>query len=94
MREHGGWDNVDMILIAGRAWANSLDARQIDGGHVEDLNSTLSRIVPSRTDTEWREENKEHLAINDKQWREEDKEQYQAQRKEYRDQDEELIKHT
>ena len=91
MRDHGGWDNFDMISIEARECANSLDARKIERGHVEELNSTLHRVIPGITDTEWREENKEQLAINNKQWREENKEQYQAQRKEYREQNKELI---
>ena len=92
IRDNGGWDNFDMILIETRECADSLDARKIERGHIEELNSALNRVIPSRTNTEWREENKEQLAINNKQWREENKEQYQAQRKEYREQNKELIK--
>ena len=64
MRDNGGWDNFDMILIEARECANSLDARTIERGHVEELNSTLNVNIPSRTYKEWQQENNEMLAIN------------------------------
>ena len=53
-----------MILIEARECANSLDARTIERGHVEELNSTLNVNIPSRTYKEWQQENNEMLAIN------------------------------
>jgi hypothetical protein len=92
IRDNGGWDNFDMILIENRECANSLDARKIERGHVEVLNSNLNRVIPSRTNTEWREENKEQLSINNKEYREINQEEISKQRKEYREENKELVK--
>jgi predicted GIY-YIG superfamily endonuclease len=70
IRDNGGWDNFDMILIETRECANSLDARKIERGHIEEYNSTLNVYIPSRTFKEWQQENKEMLAINNKEYRE------------------------
>ena len=55
-----------MILIEARECANSLDARKIERGHIEECNATSNVNIPSRTYKRMAQENKEMLAINNK----------------------------
>jgi hypothetical protein len=43
MHDNGGWDSFDMILIECRECANSLDARKIKRGHIEDTKINLKQ---------------------------------------------------
>ena len=56
IREHGGWDNWDMILIESRSCENRLDASRVERTHMENLQANLNRQVPSRTMKQYRQE--------------------------------------
>ena len=58
IRDKGGWSNWDMILIEARSCGNALEARKIEREFVEDLGATLNKVVPSRTNSEYREDKK------------------------------------
>ena len=61
MRANGGWDNFDMILLERRSCQDTLDARRIERKFIEELKPSLNRHIPSRTPSEYYQENKEHM---------------------------------
>jgi predicted NAD-dependent protein-ADP-ribosyltransferase YbiA (DUF1768 family) len=65
MRDNGGYDNFDMILIETKCLTNSLEARREERKHLEELNASLNSCIPSRTRQEYREVNKN--VINERQ---------------------------
>ena len=61
IRDNGGWDNFDMILIETMKCESKLDAERKERDYIENLNSTLNQFIPSRTKKEWTEDNKDHV---------------------------------
>jgi hypothetical protein len=61
IREHGNWQNWDMIEIEKFPCNDSLDACKRERYWVEYYKATLNSNIPSRTVQEWKEENKDKL---------------------------------
>ena len=59
IREHGGWDNFDMIQIEEYDGKNRLDVLKRERHWIETLKPNLNRSVPSRTYKEYNDEHKE-----------------------------------
>lgn len=92
IRENGGWENWDMILIEEFPCENSLQARQRERHWYETLNSTLNTHNPYRNDTnEWFEENRETKSKKFKQYYEENKEELKDRHKKYYEENKEEI---
>ncbi len=53
IRNHGGWNNFDMVMIEQCKCENSLDAHRKEREYIEQLNATLNYNVPSRSKSEW-----------------------------------------
>ena len=51
-RENGGWNNFDMVVINIQKCESSLEARKIEREHIEELQATLNRYVPYKTEEE------------------------------------------
>ena len=58
IRENGGWDNWDMILISKCSCENSLEAKRIERKYIEQLEASLNYMTPGRTRKERYAENK------------------------------------
>ena len=93
IRENGGWDNFDMVIVKIQECENSLEARRIEREFVEQLQATLNRYVPYESEEEKAEEKKEwdkqyyqdrkeDLTNRNKQWYENNKDKAKEQRKE------------
>ena len=74
IRDNGGWDNFDMILIERTKCEDILDAKRKERKYIEDMHATLNSCLPSRTPKEmveykrnWHIENKERLSHNKKE---------------------------
>jgi hypothetical protein len=59
IREHGGWDNWDMIEVCRQSCIDANDARKLERKYLEELGATLNIAVPNRTYKEYREDNLE-----------------------------------
>ena len=66
IRENGGWDNFDMILIEQVKCENSLVALRIERKYVEDLNAMLNIQLQSRKKQEWESDHQEHIKQHNK----------------------------
>ncbi len=59
IREHGGWENWDMILIEKVNANDNYELKKEERRWIEQLNSTLNQIIPTRTLKEWYQDNKD-----------------------------------
>ena len=59
IRDNGGFENFDMILIETKFCNNSLEAKREERNYIEQLNASLNTNIPSRTHDEWYEQNRD-----------------------------------
>ena len=93
IREHGGWENWDMILIDTLECENNLKARAKEREFIEEIKPTLNQIKkPYRTEEEATTYRREHYAQNseeikqkNRQYRIDNPEKTKATAKKYRD---------
>ena len=88
IRENGGWDNWDMILIETRRCENKLDALRTERDFIERLGSTLNRSIPTRLAHErnkaYYEQNRNKILDYCKAYREEHKDKQNEYDRRYR----------
>ena len=49
IKDNGGWENFDMILIERIKCEDKLDAERKERKYIEDMQATLNSCLPSRT---------------------------------------------
>jgi len=91
IRENGGWFNFSIIIIEEYPCENVNEARIRERYWIEQLKPTLNIYIPSRTDKEYREDNKEVLAEKNKKYREQNKEIIAEKKKQYGEENKEKI---
>ena len=84
IRANGGWSSFDMVLIDQRSCQNRLEAEQVERSYIETLHATLNKVIPTRSDKEYRSDNKVGIAEKAKQYRESCTEQISEKRKIHR----------
>ena len=82
IRENGGWDNWDMVLIEEYECETKLQAEQRERYWIENLKAEINRVIPSRTKREYYETNKEQRKEYQKEYRETNKEKILKQQSE------------
>ena len=100
IRENGGFDNFEMVLINTECCENALKARRREREYIEELNATLNQIKrPVRTIDEANEyrknyydENKEDIKQKGKQYRIENAQIIKEKGKEYREANKEKLR--
>ena len=75
IREHNGWNNWSMIEIEKFNAIDKFDAHKRERYWIETLQSTLNKIIPTRTKKEYYEQNTEQIKEYNKQYRKLKKEQ-------------------
>lgn len=83
IRANGGWDNWDMIEIEKYNAVDGYDAKKRERYWIEELKASLNSYIPTRTDKEYYEDNKEILAEKHKKYYENNKEKINENQKEY-----------
>jgi len=91
IREHGGWDNWDMIQIEEFEHNTTRELHTRERYWIEHYKSELNRVIPTRTRKEWCEDNKEIISEQHKEYRQKNKEIISEQHKEYRQKNKEKI---
>jgi len=92
MRENGGWNNWNMVLIEEYPCESRSQAEQRERYWIETLNATLNCVIPSRTKEEYFEMYKDKLCQSRKQYYEEHREEtIQFHRQYYKKNQEELL---
>jgi len=87
IRDNGGWNNFDMVMIEQHSCENKLEAHKRERYWLETLNATLNIQIPSRTDEEYdknyRKKNREYIVERKKKYYDENKERFIEQKKKY-----------
>ena len=91
IRDNGGWDNWDMVLIEKVNVNDGYELHKEERKWIEELNSTLNSSIPTRTDKEYYNDNKEKIDEKKKEWRESNKERVKNKQKEYQKKNKESI---
>ena len=92
IRANGGWDAWSMIQIEAYNATTKRDLETRERYWLETLAATLNRKVPTRTQQEYREENKEKAKELHKKWHEENKEKDKERKKKWRGKNKEKMK--
>ena len=89
IKDNGGWDNFDMILINTEFCNDALDARRKEREYIEQLNATLNQTKPYISKEErieyrkkWTKDNEEHVKAYKQKHYQNMKEHYQQKHKE------------
>lgn len=64
IRENGGWNDFSMVLIENYPCNNKNELFARERFFIQELKANLNRIIPLRTDKEYRNDNKEKLKKN------------------------------
>jgi len=82
IRDNGGWDNWSMIQIIECSCENKKQLESKERYYIELLKSSLNGKIPTRTDREYREDNKNKMKEYLKEWRLENKDKVKERKKE------------
>jgi len=95
IRNNGGFDNWSMILLEKVKVNDKQELHKLERKYIEQLNSTLNCVIPTRNIKEWYKEyyenNKEKVKEINKEYREDNKEYFKEYRKEYYKNNKEII---
>jgi len=95
IRENGGWDNWEIVKVEDFVCNSRDDALKRERYWFEELKATLNVCIPSRTDKEYYQDNKEtklkYAALYRKENKEKIKENHTIQNQKYRDKNRDKI---
>jgi len=91
IRENGGWDKWDMILVEKYPCNDVNEAKARERHWIKELKSKLNIYEPCRTMKEWREDNKEKIKEQYIKYREANKQKIANKKKEYYENNKEKI---
>ena len=83
IREHGNWENWDMIEIEKYNAKDKRDLERKEREHLERLGATLNKGVPTQTYPEWLEKNKDIIKTKQKTYREKNKNVIKVRKQKY-----------
>jgi len=99
IRDNGGWENWNMIMIEVFPCSNSLEAHKRERELYEQYHANMNARSPYITQDErkdlkkkYREDHQEKIKQYNKKYREENKEERKEQKKKYREENKEEIK--
>ena len=84
IRDNGGWENYSMIEIEKIPCQDVQEAKKKEREWFENPNSSLNTIFPQRSKEEWREMNREELAIQKKEYHIANRDEIAKKHKEWR----------
>ena len=91
IRDNGGWDNWDILEIEKYTAIDKADQARRERYWLETYRATLNKIIPSRTEKEHRDDNREQKKENSKKYYQKNKEQLLENVNKYRDENREQI---
>ena len=91
IRENGGFENWDMVLVEYYKCETKLKLEKREREIIENLKPTLNKVIPTRTQKEWRDDNKEYVKERKKEYYENNKETIKEKVNEYCDNNKEKI---
>lgn len=91
IRQNGGWENWDMIMIEEISVANVNEAKKIERHWIETLQASLNKRMPGRTDIEYYKNNKDALKEKQKIYDQNNKDIIKERKKIYRENNKDII---
>jgi hypothetical protein len=91
IRENGGWDSWIVIKIHDYKCNSKSELEVEERRTIDLLKPKLNKNIPTRSDKEWREANKELIAEKLKEYQEANKEVLVEKRREYQEENKEVI---
>ena len=91
IREHGGWDNWDMIEVCRQSCIDANDARKLERKYLEELGATLNMDVPSRTEKEYKYDNRDKIKVYNKKYYEKKSDKIKEKSKKYSEENRDKI---
>jgi hypothetical protein len=91
IRENGNWDNWDMVQIEVYKADSKRDLESRERYWIELLKSTLNKNIPTRTPSEYYQNNKEVIAKNTAEYYQNNKEVIAEKQAEYRQKNKEVM---
>lgn len=85
IREHGGWDNWEMVMIESFPFINRDDQRKHERKAFDELKPTLNCDVPCRTVKEWCEDNRDSLLAKKREYHHANRGEILVKKREYRE---------
>jgi hypothetical protein len=85
IRDNGGWDNWKFEELETGECEDKLERHKIERVWIEKLNATLNGNIPSRTQKEHYEENKDRILEHQRGHYQKNKDKIKQQRREYRE---------
>jgi hypothetical protein len=92
IRDKGGFQNWDMIQIEEYKASNKKELETRERYWIESLKSSLNQIIPTRTQKEYYEDNKEDLLLKVKEYREKNRDAILLKKKQYQIDNKDVIK--
>jgi hypothetical protein len=83
IRNNKGWENFDMVEVEKYNAVDKLDSHKRERYWIEFYKANLNKYIPSRTNKERNEDNKEEIVEKRKQYYEDNKEEIVEKKKEY-----------
>jgi hypothetical protein len=88
-----GWEHIKIILVEEFPCENKMQLERREREVIEQLKPSLNQMVPTRTKKEWREDNRNTIAMKKKEDRDKNKERYkQSSKKHYENKLKEKVK--
>jgi len=81
IRDNGGFDNWDIILIKDYPTDSKRKLEMEERRIIDELKPTLNTQLPTRTDKEYRQDNKDKIRLIGKEYRQKNKEQIEEKTK-------------
>ena len=94
IREKGGWDEWEMVAVETYPCKSKRELEIRERFHIETLKSKLNKVIPTRTQKEWREDNKELIKEYKKNHYDNNSDKILEHNKQYREDNKELIKES
>jgi hypothetical protein len=76
-------EDVEIILVENFPCSSKEELHKRERYFIENTENCVNKVIPTRTDKEWREENKENIQKFMKEWREKNKEKIKTVKKDY-----------
>jgi len=83
IRENGGWENWDMVMLYEFSCENKLQLLKEERVFIENMKPSLNLSIPTRTQKEWSACNKERLLERQKKYDLENKERFRERHRGY-----------
>ena len=92
IRNNGGWNNWDMVLIENNLnITTKLQLHSKEREWIEKLKPSLNKCIPTRTQKEWYDDNKEVIKQRKKEYYNDNKEIINEKKKEYYNNNKDII---